>query len=104
MKYGIYILAIFMAFSATLKSGYAMVSSFTVTQDTTRQVVVYFDREDTTVDFSYKNNNQYINVLDSLLGNKENIRYITAVMSLLLFRPMVIRFIILFYLPGETIR
>ena len=56
-----------------------MVSSFTVTQDTTRQVVVYFDREDTTVDFSYKNNNQYINVLDSLLGNKENIRYITAV-------------------------
>ena len=79
MKYGIYILAIFMAFSASLKSGYAMVSSFTVTQDTTRQVVVYFDREDTTVDFSYKNNNQYINVLDSLLGNKENIRYITAV-------------------------
>ena len=50
MKYGIYILAIFMAFSASLKSGYAMVSSFTVTQDTTRQVVVYFDREDTTVD------------------------------------------------------
>ena len=79
MKYGIYILAIFMAFSASLKSGYAMVSSFTVTQDTTRQVVVYFDREDTTVDLSYKNNNQYINVLDSLLGNKENIRYITAV-------------------------
>lgn len=79
MKYGIYILAIFMAFSASLKSGYAIVSSFTVTQDTTRQVVVYFDREDTTVDLSYKNNNQYINVLDSLLGNKENIRYITAV-------------------------
>ena len=79
MKYGIYILAIFMAFSASLKSGYAMVPSFTVTQDTTRQVVVYFDREDTTVDLSYKNNNQDINVLDSLLGNKENIRYITAV-------------------------
>ena len=99
MKYGIYILAIFMAFSASLKSGYAMVSSFTVTQDTTRQVVVYFDREDTTVDLSYKNNNQ---ILCSAIKRISDISQRS--MSLLLFRPMVIRFIILFYLPGETIR
>lgn len=46
--------------------------------DTIRRVVIYFDKEETDVDFSYKTNNQEINVLDSLLEERINSRYITA--------------------------
>ena len=79
MKHGIYILTILMALLSLPESGYASIPFFAVANDTIRRAVIYFDANEAKVDLSYKNNNQYINVLDSLLGNKENIRYITAV-------------------------
>ena len=46
--------------------------------DTIRRVVIYFDQEETDVDLCYKTNNQEINVLYSLLEERLNSRYITA--------------------------
>ena len=78
MKHGIFILAILMALLSLPESGYAAVPFFTVINDTIRRVVIYFDQEETDVDSCYKTNNQEINVLDSLLEERINSRYITA--------------------------
>ena len=78
MKNGIYTCVILMAFLALSESVYAVIPVLTVASDTIRRVVIYFDKEETDVDFSYKTNNQEINVLDSLLEERINSRYITA--------------------------
>lgn len=78
MKHGIYTCVILMAFLALSESVYAVVPVFTVASDTIRRVVIYFDQEETDVDSCYKTNNQEINVLDSLLEERINSRYITA--------------------------
>ena len=78
MKNGIYTCVILMAFLALSESVYAAIPVLTVASDTIRRVVIYFDKEETDIDFSYKTNNHEINVLDSLLEEKINSRYITA--------------------------
>ena len=78
MKHGIYTCVILMAFLALSESVYAVVPVFTIASDTIRRVVIYFDQEETDVDSCYKTNNQEINVLDSLLEERINSRYITA--------------------------
>ena len=72
MKNGIYTCVILMAFLALSESVYAVIPVLTVASDTIRRVVIYFDKEETDVDFSYKTNNQEINVLDSLLEERIN--------------------------------
>lgn len=79
MKHGIYILAFFMALSSLSESGYAMVSSFTVAGDTTRRIVIYFDANNVSVDTGYKDNNQSINTLDSLLVGQSDTKNVKAV-------------------------
>ena len=64
--------------SCFIRSVYAVVPVFTIASDTIRRVVIYFDQEETDVDSCYKTNNQEINVLDSLLEERINSRYITA--------------------------
>ena len=78
MKHGIYTCVILMAFLALSESVYAVVPVLTVASDTIRRVVIYFDQEEIDVDFRYKTNNKEINVLDSLLEERINSRYITA--------------------------
>ncbi len=78
MRNGIYTWAIFVAFLALSESGYAVIPAFTVTSDTIRRVVIYFEKEETGVNSCYKTNSQGINVLDSLLEEKANSKYITA--------------------------
>ena len=63
-----------MAFLALSESVYAAIPVLTVASDTIRRVVIYFDKEETDIDFSYKTNNHEINVLDSLLEEKINSR------------------------------
>lgn len=79
MKNGIYTWVIFVAFLAFAESGYAVVPVFTVTSDTIRRVVIYFNKEEIRVDPCCKNNNQEINFLDSLLEKDVNSKYITAI-------------------------
>lgn len=79
MKHGIYILAFFMALSSLSESGYAMVSSFTVAGDTIRRIVIYFDANNVSVDTGYKDNNQSITTLDSLLVGQSDTKKIKAV-------------------------
>ena len=78
MRNGIYTWAIFVAFLALSESGYAVIPAFTVTSDTIRRVVIYFEKEETGVDSCYKTNSQGISALDSLLEEKVNSKYITA--------------------------
>lgn len=104
MKHGIYTCVILMAFLALSESVYAVVPVFTVASDTIRRVVIYFDQEETDVDSCYKTNNQEINVLDSLLEERINSRYITALNVVTLYRLTEIRFIMPHYLSEETIR
>ena len=78
MKHGIYTCVILMAFLALSESVYAVVPVLMVASDTIRRVVIYFDQEEIDVDFRYKTNNKEINVLDSLLEERINSRYITA--------------------------
>ncbi len=78
MKNGIYTWAIFMAFLALSESGYAVIPVFAIADDITKRVVIYFDKEETVVDPFYKDNNQGINLLDSLLDEKMDSKYITA--------------------------
>ena len=79
MKLGIYTLAIFMASLAYSESGYSMIPSFTVETDTTKQVVIYFDNGSANVDCNYKDNNQAVDALDTLLGEAENVKYVIAI-------------------------
>lgn len=53
-------------------------SIFAVANDTIRRAVIYFDANEAKVDLSYKNNNQVIIILDSLLLGNLNTKYITA--------------------------
>lgn len=78
MKHGIYILTILMALLSLPESGYASIPFFAVANDTIRQVVIYFDANEAKVDLSYKDNNQVITILDSLLLGNLNTKYITA--------------------------
>ncbi len=104
MKNGIYTCVILMAFLALSESVYAAIPVLTVASDTIRRVVIYFDKEETDIDFSYKTNNHEINVLDSLLEEKINSRYITALNVVTLYRLTEIRFTMPHYLSEETIR
>ena len=75
MKHGIYILTILMALLSLPESGYASIPFFAVANDTIRRAVIYFDANEAKVDLSYKNNNQVIIILDSLLlGNLKESR------------------------------
>lgn len=74
MKNGIYTCVILMAFLALSESVYAAIPVLTVASDTIRRVVIYFDKEETDIDFSYKTNNHEINVLDSLLEEKNKFK------------------------------
>ena len=78
MKHGIYILTILMALLSLPESGYASIPFFAVANDTIRRVVIYFDANEAKVNLSYKNNNQVITFLDSLLLGNLNTKYITA--------------------------
>ena len=78
MKHGIYILALLMVLLNLSESGYASVPFLTVANDTMRRVVIYFDANETTMNPLYKDNNQAIIVLDSLLTKKADTEYITA--------------------------
>ena len=78
MKNGIYTWVILMAFFALSESVYAVVPIFTVKSDTIRRVVICFDKEEAEIDSCYGNNNQEINFLDSLLGERTNSKYVTA--------------------------
>lgn len=78
MKNAIYILAILIALSGLSESGYAAIPFFTVANDTIRQVVIYFDANETGVNPCYKSNNQTITMLGSLLSENLNTKYITA--------------------------
>lgn len=104
MQHGIYTCVILMAFLALSESVYAVVPVFTIASDTIRRVVIYFDQEETDVDSCYKTNNQEVNVLDSLLEERINSRYITALNVSLLYRLTEIRFTMPHYLSEETIR
>ena len=70
----IYTCVILMAFLALSESVYAAIPVLTVASDTIRRVVIYFDKEETDIDFSYKTNNHEINVLDSLLEEKNKFK------------------------------
>lgn len=78
MKHGIYILTILMALLSLPESGYASIPFFAVANDTIRRAVIYFDANEAKVDLSYKDNNQAITILDSLLLGNLNTKYITA--------------------------
>lgn len=84
MKHGIYILIILMALLPLSKRGYAMIPSFKVPNDTARQIVIYFDENETLVDTSYKSNNQAFVLLDSLLGRSSDAECVT-VMNIVTF-------------------
>lgn len=104
MKNGIYTCVILMAFLALSESVYAAIPVLTVASDTIRRVVIYFDKEETDIDFSYKTNNHEINVLDSLLEEKINQDISLRSMWSLLYRLTEIRFTMPHYLSEETIR
>ena len=78
MNHGIYILTILMALLSLPESGYASIPFFAVANDTIRRAVIYFDANEAKVDLSYKDNNQAITILDSLLLGNLNTKYITA--------------------------
>ena len=68
MKHGIHILFFFIALWGLSVKGYASIPSVAVVKDTTQQVIVYFDENESLVDTNYCSNNQSIALLDSLLG------------------------------------
>ena len=67
-----------MALLSLPESGYASIPFFAVANDTIRRAVIYFDANEAKVDLSYKDNNQAITILDSLLLGNLNTKYITA--------------------------
>lgn len=77
MKYGVYILALFMALSCLSESGCAAIPVSTVARDTTRRVVIYFDENKVDVNSCYKSNSQAIETLDSLFSGDCDTKYIT---------------------------
>lgn len=79
MKHGIYILIILVALLPLSKKGYAMTPPFKVPNDTIRQVVIYFNENETRIDSLYKSNNQSFVLLDSLLGRSSDAECITVV-------------------------
>ena len=66
--------------------------------------VIYFDANEAKVDLSYKNNNQVITILDSLLLGNLNTKYITALNVETFVSLMVMNLIIEVWLLGEMIR
>ena len=104
MNHGIYILTILMALLSLPESGYASIPFFAVANDTIRRAVIYFDANEAKVDLSYKDNNQAITILDSLLLGNLNTKYITALNVKTLFLLMVMNLIIEVWLLGEMIR
>ena len=54
MQHGIYTCVILMAFLALSESVYAAIPVLTVASDTIRRVVIYFDKEETDIDFIRK--------------------------------------------------
>lgn len=78
MKHGIYISAILLVLAGLSGSSYAAIPFFSVAKDTIRQVVIYFDANETAVDSCYRNNQQAIDTLDSLFTRKLATNYITA--------------------------
>lgn len=79
MKHGIYILIILVALLPLSKKGYAMTPPFKVPNDTSRQVVIYFNENETRIDSLYKGNNQSLVLLDSLLGRSWDAECVTVV-------------------------
>lgn len=79
MKHGVYILMILVALLPLSKRGYAMTSSFIVANDTARQIMIYYNENDTRVDLSYKSNSQSYALLDSLLGRSSDAECVTVV-------------------------
>ena len=64
-----------MALLSLPESGYASIPFFAVANDTIRRAVIYFDANEAKVDLSYKNNNQVITILDSLLLGNLNTKW-----------------------------
>lgn len=78
MKHGIYISAILLVLAGLSGTSYAAIPFFSVAKDTIRQVVIYFDANETGVDSCYRSNKEAIATLDSLLTGKLAMKYITA--------------------------
>ena len=76
MKHGIYILTILMALLSLPESGVCFDSIFRLLRMI--QSGGMFDANEAKVNLSYKNNNQVITFLDSLLLGNLNTKYITA--------------------------